>query len=289
MGSTIVEAAKSDLSQMEVGIITAEIRRLQQQFYLPQIKHYRYRCLRKGGQEAGGLMTKKVIPRDEEVNLSPAVVETIIKSAKRRLTSNDSRFITPADLCVIRDEGDLPQELCLLVDTSGSMNGKRLQEVKLLANQLLREMHEPLSLITFQENAVEVKVRTTRRAVLVRAGLQAMRAYGLTPLGEGIRVTVNYLQQRRGKKHLVVLITDGLPTWAKDYCDPFLDALEAAELIKQKKIRLVCIGLEPQRDFLEKLAQVADASLYLVEDLNHSELATITRRERRRLAKEENW
>lgn len=270
---------------VEVGLLTEEIR---QQFALPTVKHYQYRCLRQGGQEDGGKLTKEVVPRTAKVDAPLAVAETIIKSAKRRLACPGSRFIMPADLCVQQEEGDLPQEICLLVDTSGSMNGKRLQEVKLLADQLVQQMHEPLSLVTFQENAIEIKVRATRQAALVRAGLKAMKAYGLTPLGEGIRKASGYLQQRRGKKHLLLLITDGLPTWAEDHRDPFVDALEAAALLRQKKIHLICIGLEAQREFLEKLAQIGDASLYLVDDINHLELAAITRREKRRLARMEN-
>ncbi|MCR3922892.1 MAG: VWA domain-containing protein, partial [Firmicutes bacterium] len=197
------------------------------------------------------------------------------------------RQITATDLCVLQEAGELPLEVCLLVDTSGSMNGKRIEEVKLLADQLVQQMHEPLSLITFQESDVAVKVRATRQASSVRAGLRAMNAEGLTPMGEGMRAAVNYVRKRRGKKHLVILITDGLPTWADGLTDPYLDAIEAGALMRRHKIHLICIGLEPQREFLEKLAQTADASLYIVEDLNHLELFAITRREKSRLGRHE--
>lgn len=221
---------------------------------------------------------------DDEPVISIAVAETMIAAAARRLYKPESGAgVRPEDLRVHRRRGGPPLEVCLLLDTSGSMNGKRMNEVKMLADQLVRHMHEPLSLVTFQEGDVEVKVAATRNTGRVKNGLSAMTAGGLTPLGDGIRLATRYLSGRRGKKHLLILITDGLPTWAGGDKDPYQDAIEAAGQTGKAGIHFICIGLEPQRAFLEKLAQAADASLYIVDDLDHRELAAITRREKTRV------
>lgn len=260
-----------------------EIKRLQNLQDEKRFQRYHYRCIRHGQDTEGTLSGQKAKLRIRGESGVLAVPETMINAAMRRLSTGDSQFVAARDLMVKEPTGGHPLEVCLLVDTSGSMNGKRIKEVKTLADHLVRQMHEPLSLVTFQEGDVGVKVRSTRDSRSLRRGLAAMSAAGLTPLGDGIRTAINYLSPRRGKKHLVILVTDGLPTWAQGDKDPYLDALEAGKMLKQKKMHLICIGLEPQRRFLEKLADSADASLYIVDDLDHRELAAITRREKARV------
>ena len=272
----------------ELQAVEQEIRRLQRLRKDEGFQRYHYRCVRHGNDNEGTHTSREPQLRQEGNRDRLAVAESMICAARRRLVTNDTKFMRSADFRVIQDTGGPPLEVCLLVDTSGSMNGKRIREVKTLADNLVRQMHEPLSLVTFQEGNVGVKVRSTRNDFFVRRGLSAMSASGLTPMGEGIRTAVKYLSGRRGKKHLVILITDGLPTWAQGDKDPYLDAIEAGALVKKQKMHLICIGLEPQRKFLEKLADAADASLYIVDDLDHREIAAITRREKSRAGAAQN-
>jgi magnesium chelatase subunit D len=274
------------LAERELQEVEKEIRRLQQKPEDSQFQRFHYRCIRHGRENEGSLVSRRAVPRENGEYAALAVPETMLCAAARRFVHRDRVFVRPQDLRVLQKHGDPPLEVCLLVDTSGSMNGRRIKEVKTLAGHLVLQMHEPLSLITFQEGDVGVKVRSTRNSQMVRRGLAAMTAAGLTPLGEGIRTAVNYLSGRRGKKHLVILITDGLPTWASGEKDPYLDALEAAAILKRKNMHLICIGLEAQRHYLEQLAHAADASLYIVEDLDHREIAAITRREKSRVKAE---
>ncbi|MDW7682496.1 MAG: VWA domain-containing protein [Bacillota bacterium] len=263
--------------------VEREIRRLQQ---LPEEKcfqRFHYRCVRRGKENEGAILLREPKPRIHDYNGTLAVAETVISAAQRRLRTGETHFVAAKDLRMLNESGAPPLEVCLLVDTSGSMNGKRIREVKALADNLVRQMHEPLSLVTFQEGDVGIKVRSTRNHEMVRRGLAAMSAAGLTPLGDGIRSAVTYLAKRRGKKHLLILITDGLPTWASGGQDVYQDALDAGCLVKKNGINFICIGLEPQRRFLEKMAKSSDASLYIVDDLDHREIAAITRREKSRV------
>jgi magnesium chelatase subunit D len=270
----------------ELQAVEKEIKRLQQLQDAKQFQRFQYRCIRHGQEKVGSLVSRHATPRCNGDYAATAVPETMISAATRRFITKDHTFVKPEDLRVLEKAGEPPLEVCLLVDTSGSMNGRRIREVKVLAGHLVKQMHEPLSLITFQEGNVGVKVRSTRNSFIVRRGLAAMSAAGLTPLGDGIRTAVDYLSARRGKRHLVILITDGLPTWAQGDKDPYLDALEAGAMVKKKKIHLICIGLEAQRNYLEQLTESADASLYIVEDLDHREIAAITRREKARVKTE---
>ena len=267
----------------QIEAVEREIRRLQKLQDEKRLQRFHYRCIRRGKEKDGSLLAREARPREWGDGTAIAVAETVITAAERRLRTAGGRYMQADDLRVLDQEGGPPLEVCLLVDTSGSMNGKRIREVKTLADHLVRQMHEPLSLITFQEGDVGIKVRSTRNNNMVRRGLAAMNAAGLTPMGDGIRTAVNYLKDRRGKKHLLILITDGLPTWASGDKDPYQDAIDAGKQAKKNDIHLICIGLEPQRKFLEALADSSDASLYIVDDLDHREIAAITRREKSRV------
>jgi magnesium chelatase subunit D len=266
--------------------VEKEIRRLQNLHAENRFQRFNYRCIRHGQKMEGDRLAREVKQRSSSNNTTLAVPETMISAALRRFACESPRLVMPQDLRVLEHVGVQPLEVCLLVDTSGSMDGKRIREVKSLADHLLSQLHEPLSLITFQEGDVGVKVRSTRNNLVFRRGLAAINAFGLTPLGEGIRSAANYFGSRSGRKLLVILITDGLPTWAQGDKDPYQDALEAAVYLKRKKMHLICIGLEPHRSFLEKLTECAEASLYIVDDLDHREIAAITRREKNRIKAE---
>jgi len=273
-------------ANVELQAVEKEIRRLQHLYAEKRFQRFNHRCIRYGQKTEGKRPARDAKQYSSCKNAALAVPETMICAALRRFSSRSDRFVMPQDLRVLEQVGAPPLEICLLVDTSGSMDGKRIREVKTLAEHLVSQTHEPISLITFQEGDVGIKVRSTRNNQVFRRGLAAINAVGLTPLGDGIRAAVNYLAVRSGKKQLVILITDGLPTWAQGDKDPYQDALEAAIFLKKKKMHLICIGLEPYRSFLEKLAECSDASLYIVDDLDHREMAAITRREKNRIKTE---
>lgn len=272
----------------ELQAVAKEIRRLKLAEEEKKSARFHYRLVSRARDLDGPVPGREARPRGNDPIVNLAVAETLAAAARRRLASgNDTRLVTGEDIYIYNERGGLPLEVCLLVDTSGSMNGKRIREVKELAHHLVRQMHEPLSLITFQEGDVGIKVPSTRNTGKVQRGLAAMSAGGLTPLGDALRAAVAYLGSRRGKKHLLILITDGLPTWAGGDKDPYHDSLEAGKKVKKAGIRMLCIGLEPQRAFLEKLAACTGASLYIVEDLDHREIAAIARREKSRFKQEQ--
>ncbi len=274
------EEAPDELQNVE-----KEIRRLKEAMSSKSFQRFSFRRVRQSREIRGPLPEREAREREEEPVVALAVAETMQCAALRRLYNpENARMVSAEDIRVHRQSGSPPLEVCLLVDTSGSMNGKRIEEVKVLADHLVRQMHEPLSLVTFQEGDVQLKVPATRNTERVRRRLAAMSAAGLTPLGEGIRTAVDYLSKRKRRRHLLILITDGLPTWASGDKDPYLDAIEAARLVGKAKIHSICIGLEAQRAFLEQLAKAADSSLYIVDELDHKEIATITRREKTRAA-----
>ena len=81
----------------------------------------------------------------------------------------------------------------------------------------------------------------------------------------------------------MVLITDGISNIPKWTMDALADGLEAASHVAQNRIRFICIGVESNRFYLEKVANQANGVLYLVDDLNKDNLINIVRSEKKNI------
>jgi len=211
-----------------------------------------------------------------------AVPETIIQAKKNSFLRGDERFtLKKEDLHFYDKKIYVPIDICLLIDASGSMAGDKRQAACFLAEHLLITGKEKVAVVTFQERRSDVVVPFTRNQRVLSKGLSTINPAGLTPLANGIMKAVELIKNNRVKNPLLVLITDGIPNTPLWTMDAKADALEAARHIKENKIRLICIGVESNRSFLEKLSMQADGALYLVDDLNKDNLINIVRHEKR--------
>ncbi|HCC32480.1 MAG TPA: hypothetical protein DEQ28_01045 [Clostridiales bacterium] len=207
-----------------------------------------------------------------------AIPETMIAATVRRLTEGGARLCRE-DVWAYRRRKEEKLDLCLLVDASASMAGARLRAARHLAQHLLLSRRDRLAVIAFQERDATVHVPFTRSYGRVEVGLRSVRAQGLTPLATALVSAVDYLEHARTRKPLLLLITDGIPTVPKWTMNSLADAVEAARLVARRKIRFACIGLEPNRRFLEELAREGRASLHVVEEIQRERLAEIARQE----------
>jgi len=78
------------------------------------------------------------------------------------------------------------------------------------------------------------------------------------------------------------LITDGIPTVPKWTLNPLEDSLTAAKKVAGARMRFGCIGLQPNKSFLQSLSRQAKGTLYVVDELEKETLANIAHRERSR-------
>lgn len=211
-----------------------------------------------------------------------AVPETVVQAVKNSFIRNDPRLtIQKEDLHYYQKKIYTPIDVCLLIDASGSMAGDKRQAACYLAEHLLLTGKEKVAVVTFQERSSHVVVPFTKDHNLLKKGLATISPAGLTPMATGIVTAVNLIKQNRVRNPLLVMITDGVPNTPLWTLDAASDALEAASLIPEAKIHLVCIGVESNRIFLEKLCNRAEGVLYLVDDLNKDNLINIVRHEKR--------
>ncbi len=226
-----------------------------------------------------------------------AVVSTVISAAVRSLAGSGGSHAVPATappvpatappahaaapsaLTIV--PGDLRKPLprprrradvCLVLDASASMAGRRLRAAKYLAQHLLLASRDRVAVVVFQERQAQVVVPFTRDFRAAERGLASIEPLGLTPLAEGLVTACEYVRRRRRNDCCLLLITDGIPTVPKWGQHPMDDARQAATELTRHRLRLICLGLEPNRGFLTELAAMAKGSLYVVEELEPDSL-----------------
>lgn len=175
-------------------------------------------------------------------------------------------------------------DICLLIDASASMAGRRILAAKHLARHLLVSTRDRIAVIAFQERDVRVYVPFTRSYSAVEDGLARIQPMGLTPLAHGLIRSMELIHSARVRRPLLLLITDGIPTVPKWSVDPLADAVEAARQLRAQRIPFTCIGLQPSRRYLEQLVRQAGGTLHVVDELSEESLIRIAHHERQRLA-----
>ncbi|HTJ44988.1 MAG TPA: VWA domain-containing protein [Kofleriaceae bacterium] len=111
-----------------------------------------------------------------------------------------------------------PLDLVLLLDTSGSMEGKSIEALRGAAHELIEKMspHDHLAIVTFDSTA-QVVIPSTELTKDARvAALDAvdhLRARGTTDMANGLALALQQVAQGRvaGSIDRIVLLGDGVP------------------------------------------------------------------------------
>lgn len=212
-----------------------------------------------------------------------AVPETLIQAAKSKLLQKRYTFaVTREDIKVHEREASKPVDVCLIIDGSMSMAGPKMKAVWHLAEHLLLTTRDKVAVIIFQQRKARVVVPFTRNYTRLKLGLRSIHPQGLTPLADGLVVAVNLIKNSHVRNPLLVLITDGVPTFGKWTVNPQQDAMKAAAMVAEAQVKLICIGVTPNQEFLEALAQEARSNVYIVDNLEEkATLIEIVQKERK--------
>ncbi|WP_418789962.1 vWA domain-containing protein [Phosphitispora sp. TUW77] len=249
--------------------LAAQIRKCIRQFKhtSPKFHSFRYSYIKSKAQLFPN--RRKVVAPNDPLSWKGeiAIPETIIQAARRNFLSQSHSFnISVNDVKLFAKKSYAPIDTCLLVDCSGSMMGDRIRAVCNVAEYLLLNSREKVSMVTFQERMAKVLVPFTRSYDELHQGLSRIVPGGLTPLAHGIKTSINMFKKERPRNPLLILITDGIPNYPLWTTDPIEDALKAASLIAEEKIRFICIGIDPNHEFLPLLAESGKGNTYIVDD-----------------------
>ncbi|MEM9539579.1 MAG: VWA domain-containing protein [Cyanobacteria bacterium P01_E01_bin.42] len=163
-------------------------------------------------------------------------------------------------------DSTLPLNLCLVLDHSGSMNGKPLKTVKEAAMSLVDKLNprDRISIVTFDHRAkVLVPNQTVENTGEVKRYIEKLRPDGGTAIDEGMKLGME--EAAKGKEDRasqIFLLTDGENEHGdNDRC------LKLAKLASEYNITLNALGFGSHwnQDVLEKIADTAGGTLSYIE------------------------
>ena len=183
------------------------------------------------------------------------------------ITQTNSQRQLAISLAALDGEGrNAPLNLCLVLDHSGSMNGRPLETVKQAACEIVDNLSagDRLSVVTFDHRAkVLVSNQVVDNPAAVKAEITQLKASGGTCIDDGMKVGIEELV--KGKQDTisqVFLLTDGENEHGDDE-----RCLKLAELAASYNITLNSLGFGDRwnQDVLEDIADAASGALTYIE------------------------
>ncbi|MEH2391414.1 MAG: VWA domain-containing protein [Nostoc sp.] len=161
---------------------------------------------------------------------------------------------------------NVPLNLCLILDHSGSMNGRSLETVKKAANRLVDRLNpgDRLSVVVFDHRAkVLVPSQSVEDPEKIKQQINRLSADGGTAIDEGLRLGIEELA--KGKKDTVsqaFLLTDG----ENEHGDNNR-CLKFAQLAASYNLTLNTLGFGDNwnQDVLEKIADAGLGTLSYIQ------------------------
>mgnify|MGYP006426862299 CR=1 FL=1 len=150
-----------------------------------------------------------------------------------------------------------PQAVALLIDTSGSMDGEKLREVKQAAkNFVQRESsnENKFAVIGFGSNT-QIGISLSQNSGDIQQAITNISDGGGTAMGLGINAAIEELQSTSLAKN-ILLFTDGAPDSARN-------ALQATQQVKGQNINLIAVATgDADVSFLTQMTGDSDLVFY---------------------------
>ncbi|MBW4453797.1 MAG: VWA domain-containing protein [Nostoc indistinguendum CM1-VF10] len=198
-----------------------------------------------------------------KVNLQPALNDGNLDA--NQLNSQRQLGISISAIAETQDR-NVPLNLCLILDHSGSMNGRSLETVKKAANRLVDRLNrgDRLSVVVFDHRAkVLVPNQSVEDPEKIKQQINRLAADGGTAIDEGLRLGIEELA--KGKKDTVsqaFLLTDG----ENEHGDNNR-CLKFAQLAASYNLTLNTLGFGDNwnQDVLEKIADAGLGTLSYIQ------------------------
>lgn len=195
-------------------------------------------------------------------------LQALLNDANVDATQNSSQRQLSLSISALSDTNDrnLPLNLCLILDHSGSMHGKPLDTVKEAALSLVEKLtsQDRLSVIAFDHRAkVIVENQYVEDIASVKRKINELKADGGTAIDEGMKLGIEEVYKGRTEAvSQIFLLTDG----ENEHGDNN-KCLKLAQTASEYNITFSTLGFGEHwnQDILEKIADSAGGKLNYIE------------------------
>jgi Ca-activated chloride channel family protein len=163
--------------------------------------------------------------------------------------------------------GSKKLNLTLLVDTSTSMAGNRLDAVKRILGELMQllDKNDVISLVVFNDRArIIIPAQRVYEIGDISTAISSLEAGGGTEILAGLTAGIDEILKNKVEDYLhqVILLTDGHTYGDEEKC------MELAYLAAQNDIGIITLGMGSEWDehFLDKIASYAGETSQYISD-----------------------
>jgi Ca-activated chloride channel family protein len=206
-----------------------------------------------------------------EVDVTAVVVPVTVRTSSGKLATSVPRkkFHLKIDgmTVPIRDldlEADLPISLAFILDTSGSMAGRKLVGCQQLVNAFIqhRRDDDELALWTFADERVLERFPFGMGWYLLPRVLETIEPWSTTALYDMVQRVPEVMEKASHHRRAAILLTDGVDNASQ------IGATQAEELARHLETPIYALGVEPPpanpdasgTSYEEILTLIADAS-----------------------------
>lgn len=181
---------------------------------------------------------------DVEAVVLPVTVRTNGGRVVSKVSRDDFRLKVDGLPVPIRDlsrEADLPLALGFILDTSGSMNGRKLLAGQNLAKAFLTERRpeDRLALWTFGDDRVLERFPFGMSWYLLPRVLETLKPWSTTALYDMIHRVPDVMENARHARRAAILVTDGVDNASE------MSAEEAGRIAEGLQTPIYVLGVEP--------------------------------------------
>lgn len=183
-----------------------------------------------------------------QVEVNAVIVPVTVRDAKgrvvRRVDRNKFRLFVDGRAVPIHDlhlENDLPISLGFILDTSGSMAGRKLAGCRELIMAFLaeRRQEDQLGLWTFGNDQVLERFPFGMGWYLLPRTLETIKPWSTTALYDMVLRVPEVMEKARHHRRAAILLTDGVDNASA------ISAAEATEIARSLETPIYVLGVEP--------------------------------------------
>lgn len=169
-----------------------------------------------------------------------------------------------------REKERPPVNLAIVLDRSGSMSGRKLEQAKEAAIHALRRLNgrDLFSMVIYDDNVETiVPAQSAANTEWIEGRIRSIQSGNSTALFGGVSQGAAEIRKNLGGPyvHRVILLSDGLANVGPSQPDD-LGRLGAALLKEGVSVSTVGVGTDYNEDLMANLSQNSDGNTYFVED-----------------------